>query len=214
MVVKRISRRRKKSSSPRRKSRRKSKQKKRSRVRRRSKNKLEGGTSGRSAAARRAKTAIGAVARVPGKIISALGDVRDKNKTALLEDWKENVNSEVFESYVTGDDAIKKMLAAARKWKQAQTVDEVKKVGRKIRGKTYVLLVKKNEEEGSTCVYKPKDTSMTFEVLQKILVDKGAFPIADIVSSTPVTNEDLVVFNKSLANPNPNILRADYSVKP
>lgn len=192
MVVKRISRRRKKSSSPRRKSRRKSKQKKRSRVRRRSKNKLEGGTSGRT---RRRKPGIGVVARVPGNIISALGDVRDKNKTALLKDWEKSVNKEEFASYGTGDDARKKMLAAARRWKQAQTVDKVKEVGRKIRGKTRVLLVKKNEEEGSTCVYEPKDKEMNFENLQNMLIRNGASQIVDIVSSTPVTNEDPGVFD-------------------
>ena len=159
MVVKRISRRRKKSSSPRKRSRRKSKQKKKSRVRRRSKNKLEGGTSGRT----RRRPGIGVVARVPGNIISALGNVRDKNKTALLKDWEKSVNKEEFARYGTGDDARKKMLAAARTWKQAQTVDKVKKFGRKIRGKTYVLLVKKNVAEGSTCVYKPKDEDKNYE---------------------------------------------------
>ena len=184
MVVKRISRRRKKSSSPRRKSRRKSKQKKRSRVRRRSKNKLEGGAAGRRAL--RAKKAIGAVTRLPEKVITALNDAKDEKETALLEDWGKSVNKEEFASYGTGDDARKKMLADARKWKQAQTVDNVKKVGRKIRGKTYILLVKKNKKDGSTCVYKPKNEKMTFKDLQNMLIREGGVPIADIVSSTPV----------------------------
>ena len=204
MVVKRISRRRKKSSSPRRKSRRKSKQKKRSRVRRRSKNKLEGGAAPRRRALR-AKKAIGDVVRLPDKIITALNNAKDEKETALLEDWEKSVNKEEFARYGTGDDARKKMLAAARTWKQAQTVDKVKKDGRKIRGKTRVLLVKKNAVEGSTCVYKPKDTAMSFEDLQNMLIHNGALPIEDIASSTPVTNEDPVVFDTP-ENTDPNIL--------
>tara|TARA_B110001450_G_C17447786_1_gene410726 strand:+ start:94 stop:726 length:633 start_codon:yes stop_codon:yes gene_type:complete len=208
MVVKRISRRRKKSSSPRRKSRRKSKQKKRSRVRRRSKNKLEGGASLLDKIRNKQDTAT-------GNLLSEYENSHPEAATQLTthpekmdaaRKWKAEQKKEQKVAAATKrkddlallGDQFKQGVEDAKdsiKKQRAKDLNNLKKTRFAIRGKTRVLLVKKNEEEGSTCVYEPKDKEMTFEDLQNMLIRNGASQIVDIVSSTPVTNEDPGVFD-------------------
>ena len=187
MVVKRISRRRKKSSSPRRKSRRKSKQKKKSRVRRRSKNKLEGGDNPFTRGIGVVKEKWDK--KVAKKEANKEEDLIKKYKwykSGGEGAWKDDRSAAKFDEL----SHIEKMNVV-RKWNKQQKFDAGKKrkedlvsFGQKFKkgvtdagtsiktksakdfnallGKPYVLLVK-NEEGGSTCVYKPQHHRSDYE---------------------------------------------------
>jgi hypothetical protein len=196
MVVKRISRRRKKSSSPRkrsrRRSRRKSKQKKRSRVkkksvRRRSKNKLEGGTG---FFAKIQKKQDAATEQLLSEYAKSNPGVGRSGQLVAARQWradqkkkkKEDAANERKATLALWDDQFKKGVEDAKDSIEKQKVENLKnlkKTGLEIRGKTYVLLVKKNEDEGSTCVYKLKNEKITFEKLVSLFKQKGVTPISD-----------------------------------
>ena len=191
MVVKRISRRRKKSSSPRkrsrRRSRRKSKQKKRSRVRRRSKNKLEGGTG---FFAKIQKKQDAATEQLLSKYENSNPGVGRSGQLVAARKWdteqkkiqKVAAAEKRKATLALWDDQFKKGVEDAKDSIEKQKVENLKnlkKTGLEIRGKTYVLLVKKNEDEGSTCVYKLKNEKITFEKLVSLFKKKGVTPISD-----------------------------------
>ena len=210
MVVKRISRRRKKSSSPRRKSRRKSKQKKRSHVkkksvRRRSKNKLEGGTSllnkirtNQDAATaqllseyERENPGVDSSMTFPENIVAAR-EWKEGQKKKQKDDAAKKRKDDLAllgEQFKQGVKDAKDSIEEQR----AQDLKNLKKTGRKIRGKTYVLLVKKNVKEGSTCVYKPKDEGMTFEDLVEMIEQTGAMP--------PISEQEKIPGTEGLSQP-------------
>ena len=192
MVVKRISRRRKKSSSPRRKSRRKSKQKKRSRVkkksvRRRSKNKLEGGANlldkirntqdeATEKLLKKYEESNPAVA-TETQTHSEKMDAARKWKAKQKKEQKVAAAKKRKDDLAIFGDQFKQGVEDAKdsiKKQRAKDLNNLKKTGFAIRGKTRVLLVKKNGKEGSTCVYKPKDEDMSFETLAKMIEQAGA----------------------------------------
>ena len=180
MVVKRISRRRKKSSSPRKRSRRKSKQKKRSRVRRRSKNKLEGGDNPFT-------RGIGVVKEKVAKKVKQdeldLISRYELYKSGGEGAWIDDISAVTF-----GNLSHSEKMITVRKWNKLQAgkkrKEDLVSFGQKFKkgvtdagtsiktksakdfnallGKPYVLLVK-NEEGGSTCVYKPQHHRSDYE---------------------------------------------------
>ena len=196
MVVKRISRRRKKSSSPRRKSRRKSKQKKRSRVRRRSKNKLEGGDNPFT-------RGIGVVKeKVAKKVKQDELDLISRYELYKSDGegaWIDDISAVTF-----GNLSHSEKMITVRKWNKLQAgkkrKEDLVSFGQKFKkgvtdagtsiktksakdfnallGKPYVLLVK-NEEGGSTCVYKPQHHRSDYEYWYEQITNM--IPVSDDV---------------------------------